>query len=48
MPHPLDDLLPGEQVPGPGEEEFEQISVAGLAISQQLDFSSNMWGYAPS
>jgi len=30
------------------EEEFEAISEAGLKISRQLDFSSNMWGYAPS
>lgn len=30
------------------DEEFEQISKAGLEVSKQLDFSSNMWGYAPS
>ena len=30
------------------DEEFEKISGAGLEISKQLDFSSNMWGYAPS
>lgn len=29
------------------DEEYERISTAGLAISRQLDYSSNMWGYAP-
>ncbi len=30
------------------DEEFERISEAGLNINRQLDFSSNMWGWAPS
>lgn len=29
------------------DEEFEAISQAGAKVSAQLDFSSNMWGYAP-
>lgn len=29
------------------DEEYERISAAGLNISRQLDYSSNMWGYAP-
>jgi len=29
------------------DEEYAAISDAGLKISAQLDFSSNMWGYAP-
>ena len=28
-------------------DEMEEISAAGLRISSQLDFSSNIWGYAP-
>jgi len=28
-------------------EEHEEISRAGLEIGEQLDYSSNMWGYAP-
>ena len=30
------------------DDEFERISEAGSLVSKQLDFSSNMWGYAPS
>ncbi|MCE5218645.1 aldo/keto reductase [bacterium] len=29
------------------DEEYQAISEAGTKISVQLDFSSNMWGYAP-
>jgi aryl-alcohol dehydrogenase-like predicted oxidoreductase len=29
------------------DEEYRLISEAGLAVSNQLDFSTNMWGYAP-
>lgn len=29
------------------DEEYRRISEAGLAVSKQLDFSTNMWGYAP-
>jgi myo-inositol catabolism protein IolS len=29
------------------DEEYQAISEAGAKISVQLDFSSNMWGYAP-
>jgi len=30
------------------DDEYRQISEAGLRISTQLDFSSNMWGWAPT
>jgi aryl-alcohol dehydrogenase-like predicted oxidoreductase len=30
------------------DDEWQQISDAGKAVSAQLDFSTNMWGYAPS
>jgi aryl-alcohol dehydrogenase-like predicted oxidoreductase len=30
------------------EEEYQRLSEAGLAVSRQLDFSTNMWGWAPS
>ncbi|MFQ5809255.1 MAG: aldo/keto reductase [Armatimonadota bacterium] len=29
------------------DEEMEEISERGLAIARQMDYSSNMWGYAP-
>jgi myo-inositol catabolism protein IolS len=29
------------------DDEYQRISDAGLAVSNQLDFTSNMWGYAP-
>lgn len=30
------------------EDEWRQISEAGRKISDQMDYSTNMWGYAPS
>jgi aryl-alcohol dehydrogenase-like predicted oxidoreductase len=29
------------------DEEMEEISQRGLEIARQMDYSSNMWGYAP-
>jgi myo-inositol catabolism protein IolS len=29
------------------DDEYRRIADAGLAVSKQLDFTSNMWGYAP-
>ncbi|MHB8995222.1 MAG: aldo/keto reductase [Armatimonadota bacterium] len=30
------------------QEEWEQLSEAGLKVSQRLDFATNMWSYAPA
>ena len=30
------------------DEEYAKISAAGLEVNAKLDYSSNMWGYAPS
>ncbi len=42
MPHPLDDLLAGEQVSGAGEQEFEQVVLFGIEGHLSLGSDARM------